>query len=89
MTEQEFRGLPATSNAAQLPDTISPHSYELTQHEIACAFNEWLARYIADPAGFEATFQTVVGFHNDGDEPSYGADCAVFLLKIHNQLKAA
>ena len=70
-------------------DTVSPHSYEMTQHEIGRAFNEWLARYIADPSSFEDEIKTISEFQTGGRVPTYGEKQAAFLLQIHNELEAA
>jgi len=58
----------------------------MTEAEIAAAMNEWMRRYIADPKGFEREFETVAAFKKEGDAPSYGADCAAYIMKLHAEL---
>jgi hypothetical protein len=57
----------------------------MNAEDLARAFNEWLRRYTENPAGFEAEFQTVGRFlqeRADGQEPSYGEQCAAYLLTL-------
>lgn len=57
----------------------------LTHTQIVAAFNEWMRRYIADPAGFDAEFQTLAQFvaeQSDGRTPSYGETCAAMFLSL-------
>jgi hypothetical protein len=58
----------------------------ITREQLVRGFNEWLRRYIADPAAFEAEFQTVAKFQSeeldDVLEPSYGDECVAYLEKI-------
>lgn len=69
----------------------SDDNYEMTQGEIAAALNEWMRRYIADPAAFEADFQTVTAYlaeTNTLEAPSYGVKSAAYLLTLHRELNA-
>jgi hypothetical protein len=53
-----------------------------TKEKLGSAFNEWMRRYIEDPAAFEAEFRTVQDFLAEkagGKEPSYGAICVEYL----------
>jgi hypothetical protein len=43
-------------------------SLAMDQDQIARALNEWMRRYIADPAAFDAEFQTVGEFLKDEEE---------------------
>lgn len=61
----------------------------MTQGEMAAAFNEWMRRYIEEPDRFSREWQDVMEFEGDRfdrKEPSYGSDCAAYLLKIHGEL---
>lgn len=61
----------------------------MNQEAIAKAFNEWLRRYIEDPAAFEAEFNMVADFRAaeaDGREPDYGERCAAYLLHISQEV---
>ena len=55
---------------------------------MARAFNEWMRRYTDEPERFEREFQTVAEFlaTPDGDDPTYGAECAAYLVQIHDDL---
>ena len=60
----------------------------MDESHMAKAFNEWMRRYIEDPKGFEAEFQSMQGFCEDrdeGKEPSYGTSCAAYLIKIDSE----
>jgi hypothetical protein len=61
---------------------------ELTESQLANAFNEWMRRYIDEPERFEREFESVRQFEAEANEgtPSYGADCAAYLLKMHQEL---
>jgi hypothetical protein len=52
---------------------------------LARAFNEWLRRFTENPEQFEHEWETVHKFleeRNNGEEPSYGDECAEYLLSI-------
>lgn len=56
---------------------------------MAAAFNEWMRRFIEDPAKFEAEFQTVVSFTAAklaGREPDYGERCTALLFRLSAEL---
>ena len=58
---------------------------QMSQDQMAAAFNEWMRRFIEDPAAFEAEFQMVSAFLAQkaaGREPSYGAQCAALLQSL-------
>lgn len=64
----------------------------MDKDKIARALNEWMRRYIADPAAFNAEFQTVGEFQKDeeeGREPTYGETGAAYMLKLLEELQAA
>jgi hypothetical protein len=57
----------------------------IDQHTLADAFNEWMRRYIEEPERFEREIQTVRQFMSamaDGKEPSYGDECAAYLIEL-------
>lgn len=57
--------------------------------QMAAAFNEWMRRYIEEPEQFEREFQSVTEFNaavDSGNPPSYGTDCAAYMLKVHGEL---
>lgn len=61
----------------------------LTQEELAAAFNEWMRRYIETPEEFEREFQSITKYLKDaagGQTPTYGDECAAYLLKIVGEL---
>ena len=63
----------------------------MNQSTIAKAFNEWMRRYIEDPAAYEAEFNSVAGFREaeaEGREPDYGERCAAYLLHISQGVAA-
>jgi hypothetical protein len=64
-------------------------NYEMTQDEIAAALNEWMRRFIEEPARFEREFQTITTYQadvSDGVTPTYGQTGAAYLLEIHQAL---
>jgi hypothetical protein len=64
---------------------------QLTESQMANAFNEWMRRYVEEPERFEREFESVRQFEHEeeaGLTPSYGTDCAAYLLKIHQELTA-
>lgn len=70
---------------------MEPDNYEMTQAEIAKAFNEWMRRFIADPVRYEVEFRSVMQFTAEtstGTDNSYGIDCAAYLLKLHREITA-
>jgi hypothetical protein len=63
----------------------------LDDKSLSRALNEWMRRYIENPAEFEAEFETVAEFLNEekqGTEPSYGDTAVAYLRKIDAQLTA-
>jgi hypothetical protein len=57
----------------------------IDQDTLAAAFNEWMRRYIEEPERFAHEIQTVRQFMAtmaDGNEPSYGDECAAYLLEL-------
>ena len=64
----------------------------MNKKQMAAAFNEWMRRYIADPAGFEAEFQAVEQFKKDvrRKRPAgYGEQCAAYMGKLNKELARA
>lgn len=55
----------------------------------AAGFNEWMRRFIDEPAKFHREFETVAGFLADANYgvPSYGETCAEYLEKIMTELE--
>ena len=54
-------------------------------------FDEWMRRYIGDPASFEREFETVGQFlseTNVGMTPTYGEHCAAYLAKLRDELSS-
>lgn len=63
----------------------------MNQEAIAKAFNEWLRRYIDDPAAYEAEFNTVAAFRaaeSEGSEPDYGTRQAAYLIHLCGEVAA-
>lgn len=61
----------------------------LSDERAAAAFNEWMRRYIEDPAAFRATFQAVQQYEQEragGKTPSYGETSVAFLLRLDREL---
>lgn len=62
---------------------LNPES--LPREAIAAAFNEWMRRYVADPAAFEAWDETTSTFKAEdgsGFAPSYGEKSADTLIRL-------
>lgn len=60
--------------------------------QMAVCFNEWMRRFIEDPAGFAREFEGVNAFlaeQADGQEPSYGENCAAYMAKLAAELPAS
>lgn len=63
----------------------------MTNAQMAEAFNEWMRRYIEDPARFEAEFNTVNQFlkdEADGREPSYGETSTAYMVQLASEMPA-
>jgi len=63
----------------------------MSEQAVAKAFNEWLRRYIEDPAAYEAEFNTVAAFRAAeaaGVDPDYGQRQAAYLLHLVNEVAA-
>jgi len=62
----------------------------LGESQIAAALNEWMRRFVEEPARFEREFETVDKFKIEGGmlggEASYGVVCAAYLLQIHKEI---
>jgi len=61
----------------------------LTHEQIASAFNEWMRRYTDEPERFERDMVTVKAFlaaEAANETPSYGRDCAAYLVNIAQEL---
>lgn len=59
---------------------------------VAAAFNEWMREYIDEPEKFKAEARSIlefVGSDIHGEEPSYGAECALTLLRYIDRLDAS
>lgn len=58
----------------------------MTEEKMKACFNEWMRRFIEDPAAYSREFESVVQFQaetNDGvEEPSYGSNCAAYMKKL-------
>lgn len=56
---------------------------------VAAAMNEWQRRYIENPEQFEQEWSSIsrtLQERAEGEEPSYGAVCADYLIEIIRQL---
>ncbi len=53
---------------------------QLTEAEMAVAFNEWLTRYNSDPEEFAEEY---------GEVGDYGDDCAAYFTKLITELRQA
>lgn len=63
----------------------------MTKEQIAAAFNEWMRRFTEEPEKYEAEFRTVGKFLADqaqGQEPSYGQECAAYLESLIDEIQA-
>lgn len=52
---------------------------------MAAAFNEWMRRYTTHPEEFDREWEAVNEYlsqRNAGEQPSYGASCARYLLSL-------
>lgn len=61
----------------------------MTNEVMTKCFNEWMRRYVDDPAAFEAEFQTVGKFlaeENEGQEPTYGEHSSAYMAKLAEEL---
>lgn len=50
--------------------------------KLATGFNEWMRRYIEDPAKFAREFESVARFRESvkaSETPTYGDDCVAYL----------
>ncbi len=57
----------------------------MEKQRLVRAFNGWLRRTIENPEQFAREWQTVVQFRDQcsvGEPPSYGQDCASYLLEL-------
>lgn len=57
----------------------------MTNAQMAKAFNEWMRRFIEEPARFEREFETVQNFLKDeefGITPTYGEVAAAYLTQL-------
>ncbi|MGE8129025.1 hypothetical protein ACQKQD_18790 [Methylobacterium sp. NPDC080182] len=64
----------------------------MTNAQMAKCFNEWMRRFIEEPARFEREFQTVSDFlcdESDGKEPSYGEVSAAYMRELAKTTPAA
>jgi len=65
---------------------ITPSPFTADQDRRAIwANNEWMRRYIEEPESFKAEFRSVVQFleeESKGEEPSYGASCHAYMIKL-------
>ena len=62
---------------------------KMTSEQMALSLNEWMRRYIEDPASFSAEFQAVSNYLADkesGIEPSYGAISAEYMFRLYKEL---
>jgi hypothetical protein len=65
---------------------------DVPKADMAKAFNEWMRRYIEEPARFEAEFRSVISFEaaeSEGKEPDYGSNCTAYLESILGDLGLA
>lgn len=74
----------------KVPRPAAPPSFD--DPLVAAAFNEWLRRYIENPAAFEAEFNAISVFRAEcgsNRPPSYGQVCSVYLERILVELRQA
>ncbi len=67
-----------------VPDLPAPIPPPLDP-EVVAAFNEWMRQYTEDPDGFRHSWQSVTEYLRetaDGEEPSYGQNCAAYLASL-------
>lgn len=65
---------------------------EAAHANLALAFNEWMRRYIEDPDGFASAWASVkrsLAEQANGEEQSYGANCAAYICDLMAELRAA
>ena len=63
----------------------------MDKERLVAAFNEWMRRYIEEPARFRHEIETVREFlaeEQGGKEPSYGQRSAAYLLKLMEEVGA-
>ncbi|MDX8513580.1 hypothetical protein [Mesorhizobium captivum] len=61
----------------------------MTNIQMVKAFNEWMRRFLAEPAAFEREFETVHNFlaeQADGHEPTYGEVATTYLQQLSSEL---
>lgn len=64
---------------------VSDHEPSMGQAQMATCFNEWMRRFIEEPARFEREFETVTAFMADeagGREPTYGETSAAYMAQL-------
>ncbi len=57
----------------------------MDQVKLAAAFNEWMRRFIENPAEFDREWQSVHRFiseQSQGKTPTYGETSAAYLLSL-------
>jgi beta-glucanase (GH16 family) len=63
----------------------------MTNAHMVKAFNQWMRRFIEEPARFYAEFQTVTQFLKDQQEgrgPTYGETCTAYMAQLASEMPA-
>ena len=63
----------------------------MTNAQMVKCFNEWMRRFIEEPARFQREFETVNDFLKDeaaGREPTYGETSAAYMAKLAQEVPA-
>lgn len=63
----------------------------MTQDQMATCFNEWMRRFIDEPARFEREFETVNAFlaaEAGGEEPTYGETSAAYMAQLASEISS-
>lgn len=61
----------------------------MTNEQMARCFNEWMRRFIDEPARFEHEFEVVGEFLKEsggGLTPSYGEQCSAYMEQLGREL---
>jgi hypothetical protein len=64
----------------------------MSKEQMIACFNEWMRRFIEEPARFTQEFEAVLAFLQEeqaGQVPSYGDECVAYLLWLAEEAVAA
>jgi hypothetical protein len=82
---------PVTATAPPPPPrAVNECSRGANEQELAKGFNEWMRRFIEEPARFRREFEVVREFmkwHDAGQVPTYGETAAFYILNIIDETR--